>query len=317
MKKLYVVCLMAWLIYPIPSIAALPFAPAFAPVIEGIVSGIVGTITGQMISSPDDSTLKYEKLLAEINTLKEQIKTDQSHSEQELAVVKRQVEVLQEILVKLQQDDSPGEKSAALEKLSPMLSDKQKTESLQKQPLQFDIVYSFRPKNEGELQPLREGTILHSGDTYKIVFTPKQDAYVYIFQVDGHNQLSRLFPNQRYGETPLSQPNHYVSAGRTYHIPSEQKSFQLDKNTGEEKIYFVATTEQDHELEKLNNMTLKEAEPILLRGRGVSGIVDDPKGSSSRQQIKTDDGQISHLANRKLFGECGNNCVSILTFKHR
>jgi len=301
-KKLYVVCLMAWLIYPIPSIAALPFAPAFAPVIEGIVSGIVGTITGQMISSPDDSTLKYEKLLAEINTLKEQIKTDQSHSEQELAVVKRQVEVLQEILVKLQQDDSPGEKSAALEKLSPMLSDKQKTESLQKQPLQFE---------------LREGTILHSGDTYKIVFTPKQDAYVYIFQVDGHNQLSRLFPNQRYGETPLSQPNHYVSAGRTYHIPSEQKSFQLDQNTGEEKIYFVATTEQDHELEKLNNMTLKEAEPILLRGRGVSGIVDDPKGSSSRQQIKTEDGQVSHLANRKLFGECGNNCVSILTFKHR
>lgn len=92
MKKLYVVCLIVWLIYPIPSIAV----PFFAPAIEGIVSGIVGTITEHVISSPDDSTQKYEKLLAEISVLKEQIKTDKNHSEQELAVVKRQVELLQE-----------------------------------------------------------------------------------------------------------------------------------------------------------------------------------------------------------------------------
>lgn len=305
MKNLVTVCLIVGLTSYFNSVAATPF---LAPILEGVMGGIVETVTGHILDGRDD-TQKYKEQLEKIEALLKEIADSPKQDQSDKATLEK----VRKILLQLQKNDSPEARSQALEKLSALMSPEQQAEMLKKQTLQFDIEYSYRKKGEGELLPLKQGAILHSGDTFKIVFTPKQDAYVYIFQIDSNEQLSRLFPNQQYGETPLSQPNHYLRAGRTYHAPEEKnKSFQLDSKTGLEKIYFIATTEADPELEKLNQSTLAEAKPILLRrGRGISAIVND------LQSTEVDNEQVTQLVKSKLLGECGNDCVSVLTFKHQ
>jgi len=91
----------------------------------------------------------------------------------------------------------------------------------------------------------------------------------------------------------------------------------LDKQPGTEKIYFIATTTRDSELEQLNNTSLAKAAPIIMAGRGVAGIVNDPK-TQSKQAIETEDGKIFQLTKQQLLGRCENQgCVNIMTFEHR
>lgn len=39
-------------------------------------------------------------------------------------------------------------------------------------PKQFNVTYAYRVANTGELLPLTQNAVLHSGDSYKIAFTP-------------------------------------------------------------------------------------------------------------------------------------------------
>jgi hypothetical protein len=61
-------------------------------------------------------------------------------------------------------------------------------------PLPFKINYLYRPQGQGDFYPFGDGSVLHSGDSLKLLFTPTEDAYVYIFMVDSHGQIARLLP---------------------------------------------------------------------------------------------------------------------------
>jgi len=112
----------------------------------------------------------------------------------------------------------------------------------------FRINYVYRSRGKGSFEVLKNGSALHSGDHYKIIFTPNQDCYVYIFQIDSANKVYSLFPMEKFGKLTLNNVNP-LQAGQTYYIPAEGKSFILDDQVGTEHIYFLASFQRDLELE--------------------------------------------------------------------
>ncbi len=201
----------------------------------------------------------------------------------------------------------------------------------QAQALQFDVAYFYRTGGQGELKPLENGAVLQSGDHYKIVFTPKQDAYVYIYQTDASEQVWQLFPMQEMKGVVVNHVNP-VKAGQTYTLPAEKKSFFLDTQIGEEVLYFVATAQPDEQLEAaykaLQEQRKQPASPQLqvvsrgvvgqIRSRGPGGIANDPS-AQAKVKVETEDGQIFVLNQQQLLGLCGSErgCVNVLRFAHR
>lgn len=172
--------------------------------------------------------------------------------------------------------------------------------------MQVSISYKYRPKHQDELKDLINGSVLKDGDHYKIVFTPQSNGFIYIFQTDSAGKVYQLFPLKN---ATIHQTNP-VQANKTYFLPAEKKSFYLDQQQGEEKIYFIASSQADPELEQSPTI-------IALQTRGVGGISDDPV-STLKHQIIDDDGTIFHVTPKKLAGWCGGQkgCVNVLTFKH-
>ncbi|EDN69014.1 conserved hypothetical protein [Beggiatoa sp. PS] len=89
---------------------------------------------------------------------------------------------------------------------------------------------------------------MYSGDHYQIVFTPFEDSYVYIFQQGSSGKIYRLFPNNIAGV--MNADVNPTQAGRTYYIPAQNEAFYLDEQTGQEKIYLIASRKQDIQLEQ-------------------------------------------------------------------
>lgn len=132
-----------------------------------------------------------------------------------------------------------------------------------KDGLSFNVNYVYRPRGKGDLRPIKKGDILKSGDQYKIIFSPDKESYVYIFQVDSAGQVFQLFPMESFKGVVVNNLNP-VKSGKTYILPAASKVFTLDKQTGLERIYFIASKEQDTELESLY------AEVQQARGKGVT-----------------------------------------------
>jgi hypothetical protein len=115
----------------------------------------------------------------------------------------------------------------------------------------IQVSYYYRPAGQGELRTLTPGSELRSGDHYKIWFTPEQDSYVYIFQIDSNQDIYRLFPRESLQGVALHQTNP-VKAGRQYQLPADDKAFVLpDDRLGQEKIYVLVFQEPNTALEQL------------------------------------------------------------------
>ena len=113
--------------------------------------------------------------------------------------------------------------------------------------LRFKINYLYR--DGGNFRSFGEGSVLHSGDSLKLLFKPTETAYVYIFIVDSHGNIGRLFPTDDFKGASQANRNP-VQKGMQYFVPAARKSFRLDQNTGKESIYFIATREADEVLEQ-------------------------------------------------------------------
>ena len=135
-------------------------------------------------------------------------------------------------------------------------------------PLRFKINYLYREGGQGDFRSFGEGSVLHSGDSLKLLFKPTEMAYVYIFMIDSHGNIGRLFPTGNFkGASQLNR--NPVQKGMQYFVPAPQKSFRLDRNTGEESIYFIATRQADEVLEQQYQKLFvaqqaKEVETIIL-----------------------------------------------------
>ncbi len=44
--------------------------------------------------------------------------------------------------------------------------------------IDIDVNYVYRSGNDNSFQQLNEGNVVKSGDSFKIIFTPKEDSYL-------------------------------------------------------------------------------------------------------------------------------------------
>ena len=194
-------------------------------------------------------------------------------------------------------------------------------------PLNFKVNYVYRPSGQGALKPLVEGSMLNSGDHYKIQFTPEENSYVYIFQVDSSKAIFQLFPMRDFGGVRVDNFNP-VKAGVTYHLPAKDKSFQLDNNVGSESILFLAFRQRNQALEEQYEALIKarmskdkttadsveNAIKSNFKTRGLAGIVDDPQKKTATVPWTSSESfsvPVQHLNNL-----CAD-CISMITFEHR
>ena len=190
--------------------------------------------------------------------------------------------------------------------------------------LGFQVNYVYRSKGKGDLKPIQDGTVLRSGDHYKIMFTPDKDSYVYIFQADSSGQLFQLFPMEEFDGVHLNNVNP-VKKGASYTLPALNKAFVLDNVTGKERFYFFASQGRSNELEGLykqlvearnrkNQSQVAEAQAKLeqhFKRRGMAGIAQD------RDMVLTwdDESAPGEILGKKLENIC-DGCLHLMEFKH-
>ncbi|MCP4344988.1 MAG: OmpA family protein [Desulfobacterales bacterium] len=93
---------------------------------------------------------------------------------------------------------------------------------------------------------LQRGDILTQNDNYAIEFKPKNNAHVYIYQVDTTGAMTLVFPNPDF-----SRASNPVQAGTHYRVPDQGNWFYLDNNTGKEQIIVMAHKKPLAESEKI------------------------------------------------------------------
>ena len=284
----------------------------------------VAELQEQLAQRPEDAATAQEaallrQSLTQTEALLAQMETDRTALEDRVAVLENEFSDLRQTLYAI----AP-----------------QQVEALPQAALPLAVNYTWRPRGEAGFRPLDNGSVLRSGDLYKIIFTPQTDGYVYIFQTDATGKVYRLFPLDEFGGVRLDHENP-VAAGKTYTVPAPGKSFFLDDNTGTEKIYLVATPREDGELEahyqKLlaarsqgaDETAASRALTAQARARGPGGVARDPRKCKARgpggvaedcptQSVRDTDGE-TKVEQRHLTGACeaAKGCVHVLTFEHR
>lgn len=200
-------------------------------------------------------------------------------------------------------------------------------------PSAFQVNYLYRDPPDGSLKPILPGSVLHSGDRYKVVFTPDRDGYVYLFQVDSTGQFFQLFPMREFKGVRVNNLNP-VKAGQRYVLPAEDKAFKLDQIVGRERLLLAVTARPHSELEslaqKLNEARERKDTPHVndlnrllanrlegqdgqYRLRGLDSVETD-------QVIKLgwedQSGKVFETLGQKLGNLC-ENCVYGTEFEHR
>jgi hypothetical protein len=190
--------------------------------------------------------------------------------------------------------------------------------------LSFQVNYVYRPGGSGELKPISNGAILHSGDHYKIIFKPDQNCYIYIYQVDSAGQIFQLFPMSEFKGVKVSNENP-VAKGINHVVPAPDKSFRLDKQVGKERIYLIASKEPNAELEGLyrtlqtarQQRNMQQANAVQeklskhFKRRGVDEIVTDRKIGVRWEESE----DVFSVINTRLENLC-RDCVHVVEFVH-
>lgn len=193
--------------------------------------------------------------------------------------------------------------------------------------LRFKINYLFRSGGQGDFKTLTNGGVMRSGDLYKIIVTPEDESYIYIFQVDSSDKIVRLFPMEQFKGVYVNNTNP-VRGGVTYFLPARNKSFKLDAQQGGERIYFLASHQRDPVLEfyyqdfliaqrqdKSAQMLLAQNELVeTMEAKGLAAIVPD---ADIAQTVSWQEaGETFSVLQQRLQGDC-QECVHILSFTHQ
>lgn len=92
---------------------------------------------------------------------------------------------------------------------------------------------------------VKPGTILRSGEKFKMMVKPLSDCYIYVIYQDSQGKLTLLFPYS------LTQFEKGYAKGTQYLIPQKDAWYQLDELGGREHFYLVASTERLMDVEVL------------------------------------------------------------------
>jgi serine/threonine protein kinase len=101
-------------------------------------------------------------------------------------------------------------------------------------------------QRQGRFQTLalQDGMTLYNGDQYRLVLSADQDAHLYVVGVDRHGP-ALWFPHEQI------QLSNRCRANTPYQLPDGDNWYTLDRQTGSEAIYLLASRERLGELEHL------------------------------------------------------------------
>jgi hypothetical protein len=134
-----------------------------------------------------------------------------------------------------------------------------------------------------DLRAPQEGTIaLTSADNYRLLLDPAAERHVTIFQWTTAGVLLKLFPNEAY--SPAQNP---LQEGQTYYLPSEPNWLYLEGQSGEERLYVVASAQARPDLEDLYAQ-YSQAEDEASRQSILSTLLDKLKAIAGAEAQETE-----------------------------
>jgi Domain of unknown function (DUF4384) len=128
------------------------------------------------------------------------------------------------------------------QKISPEGEKMKSEDKPQTASMEVAVKYYYRHKEDtGFFKKLESNSQLFSGDLYTIKFTPKEDGYVYVYQVSGNDEILDLMVKSKTG--------YRVVGNETVILPAKNEAFSLDDMTGHEEIYVLAFKKRNTTLE--------------------------------------------------------------------
>ena len=299
----------------------------FEDVVRGLATDVLDDFFREGLTP--EYTASLQNRLAEVQA---QLRTYQASgaypSEAVFRTIQQIVATLQVVTASIEAGRIPVEVEEEMTRLQHLVHPPSSETEQSAPSVHVDVSYVYRPACQGrEFQPITDNTVLHSGDCYKIIFTPAEDCYVYVFQTDSAGAVYELFPMESFGGVTLNNFNP-VQGGTRYYIPAEDKSFRLDDQTGTEYFYFLVSRERDDQLEqRYKRILLARRQPDerktefahkglvqTIRTKGILDIIpdDDQNDVVSWQEA----GQTFSATPQRLQGEC-HECASMLRFEHQ
>ncbi len=132
----------------------------------------------------------------------------------------------------------------------------------------INVEFAMMRENGGKPPTaVKPDDVLKSGESYFFHIKPNKECYLYLFQVDATGSLFRLYPNAKFntGGNPLSK-------GVRVTIPNEKEVFFLDKTTGKEEFYFLASHEPLPPLEQIDAGGVDAIMRAGISLRGPAGV---------------------------------------------
>jgi hypothetical protein len=285
---------------------------------------VVLVIPGYSIAEGKDSTNE----IAGARGTESGLVSDQSSEATQSTTNAPEIEALQEAFQKCKSIPNPTLAHKCIKDLPDPLSKGGETTEQKSNTPDFKINYVYRVAGKGEPQSFSDGSELCSGDSYKLIFEPSENSYVYIFQIDSANKIFRLFPTVDFKGAAKANKNP-VQKGVKYFVPAEKKSFKLDQQVGKETIYFVVTQKPDMKLEsqyqtilaQQNTSDIKERSiarqqwDSTMTTRGVQPELEDDVTQSPEPVVWEEQGEQFSIMPQYLKNMC-EGCVYIVTFQH-
>lgn len=111
--------------------------------------------------------------------------------------------------------------------------------------IQYNWTFVARTGDSGNrrIGVVTRDTSLKTGDEFKLFVNMVKPAFIYVIHRSSTNDLSLLFPY----DSAMFQKDYALD--KNYYIPKGREWFRLDKNTGTETFYVLASSERLTDLE--------------------------------------------------------------------
>ena len=185
---------------------------------------------------------------------------------------------------------------------------------LAKRPLRLEFAAIY--EQQGRIRNLVQGARLYSNGNYAVAVKALENAYVYVFQIDGLGKVSQLFPDPLFKEH-----ENPVQPGAWHWMPPKSHWAYLDDAKGMERIYFLASRRPSPELENLQSSLLLAKDELMLASLGKDLVeqvsMRGRAGVRPAGKIKvTPKGKVFEAAGR-VIESCGAEWVYVLEFEHK
>jgi Domain of unknown function (DUF4384) len=111
--------------------------------------------------------------------------------------------------------------------------------------IQYNWAFVARGGNPGNrrIGVVTKDTSLKTGDEFKLFVNLVKPAFIYVIHKSSANELSLLFPY----DSAMFEKDYKLD--KNYYIPKGREWYRLDKNTGTETFYVLASSERLTDLE--------------------------------------------------------------------